>query len=101
MDRGAWRATAHGVAESQTCLKQLSTHTPLAFRDQPGALNSRKRRLRTRAEVMMENAAISEHKESKSPRTLWSRGLRISEPGITASVAPFEKGVLLQGSLGR
>ena len=25
MDRGAWRATAHGVAKSQT---QLSTHTP-------------------------------------------------------------------------
>ena len=98
MDRGAWRATAHGVAESQTCLKQLSTHIPLAFRDQPGALNSRERRLRTRAEVMMENAAISEHKESKSPR---SRGSRISEPGITSSVAPFEKGVLLQGSLGR
>ena len=24
-DRGAWRATAHGVAKSQT---QLSTHTP-------------------------------------------------------------------------
>ena len=26
MDRGAWRATVHGVAESQTRLKQLSTH---------------------------------------------------------------------------
>ena len=26
-DRGAWRATVHGVAKSQTCLKQLSTHT--------------------------------------------------------------------------
>ena len=25
MDRGAWRATAHGVTESQTQLKQLST----------------------------------------------------------------------------
>ena len=24
MDRGAWRATAHGVAQSQTQLKQLS-----------------------------------------------------------------------------
>ena len=26
MDRGAWQATAHGVTESQTRLKQLSTH---------------------------------------------------------------------------
>ena len=26
MDRGAWWATAHGVAESQTRLKQLSTY---------------------------------------------------------------------------
>ena len=26
MDRGAWRATVHGVAQSRTCLKQLSTH---------------------------------------------------------------------------
>ena len=25
MDRGAWRATVHGVAESQTQLKRLST----------------------------------------------------------------------------
>ena len=25
MDRGAWRATVHGVAKSQTRLKQLST----------------------------------------------------------------------------
>ena len=32
MDRGAWRVTVHGVSESQTRLKQLSTHTwaPLA-----------------------------------------------------------------------
>ena len=31
MDRGAWRATVHGVAESQTRLTQLSTaqHTEL------------------------------------------------------------------------
>ena len=28
MDRGAWRATVHRVAKSQTWLKQLSTHTP-------------------------------------------------------------------------
>ena len=101
MGRGAWRATAYGVAKSQTRLKRLSTHTPLAFRDQPGALNSRERRLRTRAEVVMGNAAISEHQESKSPRTLWPRGLRISEPDITSSIAPFEKGALLRGSLGR
>ena len=26
-DRGAWQATVHRVAESQTQLKQLSTHT--------------------------------------------------------------------------
>jgi len=27
MDRGAWQATVHGVAKSQTWLKRLSTHT--------------------------------------------------------------------------
>jgi len=27
MDREAWRATVHGVAKSQTRLKQLSTHS--------------------------------------------------------------------------
>ena len=27
MDRGAWQATVHGVTNSQTQLKQLSTHT--------------------------------------------------------------------------
>ena len=27
MDRGAWRAAVHRVAQSQTQLKQLSTHT--------------------------------------------------------------------------
>ena len=26
MDRGVWRATVHGVAQSRTQLKQLSTH---------------------------------------------------------------------------
>ena len=26
MDRGAWRVTVHGVAESRTRLKRLSTH---------------------------------------------------------------------------
>ena len=30
MDRGAWQATVHGVAKSQTRLKQLSTHTEKA-----------------------------------------------------------------------
>ena len=28
MDRGAWRATVHEVAKSQTLLKQRSMHTP-------------------------------------------------------------------------
>ena len=28
LDRGAWRATVHGVAKSQTRLKRLSTHAP-------------------------------------------------------------------------
>ena len=27
MDRGAWRATVHGVAKSQILLKLLSIHT--------------------------------------------------------------------------
>ena len=27
MDRGAWQATVHGVAKTQTLLKQLNTHT--------------------------------------------------------------------------
>ena len=27
IDRGAWRATGHGVAKSQTRLKRLHTHT--------------------------------------------------------------------------
>ena len=26
MDRGAWRATVHGVTKSQTLLKQMSMH---------------------------------------------------------------------------
>ena len=29
MDRGAWQATVHGVAKSQTLLKWLSTHSQL------------------------------------------------------------------------
>ena len=28
MDRGAWRATVHGVEKSWTQLKQLSLHVP-------------------------------------------------------------------------
>ena len=28
MDRGAWRAAAHGVTKSRTQLKQLSRHQP-------------------------------------------------------------------------
>ena len=32
MDRGAWWATVHGVASSQTQLKPLSTHTVLNSR---------------------------------------------------------------------
>ena len=31
MDRGAWPATVHGIAKSQTQLKQLSTHTHNKF----------------------------------------------------------------------
>ena len=31
MDRGAWWATIHGVAKSQTGLKQLSTHALIAY----------------------------------------------------------------------
>ena len=27
MDRGAWQATVHGFAKTQTLLKQLNTHT--------------------------------------------------------------------------
>ena len=29
-DKGTWRATVHGVAKSQTWLKRLSTHVPIA-----------------------------------------------------------------------
>jgi len=31
MDRGAWRATVHGLAKSRTQLKRLSTHTCTVF----------------------------------------------------------------------
>ena len=33
MDRGAWQATVHGVAKSQTQLKWLSMHTPFSKQD--------------------------------------------------------------------
>ena len=29
MDRGAWRATVHGVTKSQIQLKRLSSHAPV------------------------------------------------------------------------
>ena len=32
MDRGAWRATVHRVAQSQTLLKQVSTAHTLAYK---------------------------------------------------------------------
>ena len=32
MGRGAWRATVHSVAKSQTQVKQLSMHAQLAYR---------------------------------------------------------------------
>ena len=32
MDRGAWQATVHGVTESQTRLKKLSTKCKLKYR---------------------------------------------------------------------
>ena len=42
MDRGAWQARVHRVAESQTCLKQLSTaykaHSPSPYTDGSMAL---------------------------------------------------------------
>ena len=37
MERGAWRATAHGVAESRTRLKVLSTENKPAVTDGGGA----------------------------------------------------------------
>ena len=33
MDRGAWWATIHGVANSRTQLKQLSTHTSTGLQE--------------------------------------------------------------------
>ena len=31
MDRGAWRATVHGVSKSQTQLKHLGMHTRVVY----------------------------------------------------------------------
>ena len=36
MDRGAWQATVHGVSQSQTRLKRLSTHFHLGAFGQIG-----------------------------------------------------------------
>ena len=38
-DRGAWRATVHGVTKSRTRLKQLSTHA--IFKNTPHLLSSK------------------------------------------------------------
>ena len=40
MYRGAWRATVHGVAKSQTWLKQLSTHACTAALNMPANLEN-------------------------------------------------------------
>ena len=40
MDRGAWQAAVHRVAESQTQLKQLSTHTKAIIVTFPNFENS-------------------------------------------------------------
>jgi len=45
MDRGAWRAIVHGVAQSQTGLKQLSLHVPFEVILFFSVLVTRKRRL--------------------------------------------------------
>ena len=39
MDRGAWRAAVHGVAESWTGLKQLSTHAHSLIKKVGGPVN--------------------------------------------------------------
>ena len=39
MDRGAWRATVHGIAKSQTRLKPLSTHTHTLYSSGKAALS--------------------------------------------------------------
>ena len=39
MDRGAWRAAVHGVAKSQTRLKQLNKNKEKCRPQDPSALN--------------------------------------------------------------
>ena len=41
MDRVAWRATVHRVAQSQTLLKQLCTHRPILSEDETNELEDR------------------------------------------------------------
>ena len=41
MDRGAWRATVHGVAESRTGLKQLSTRAHGLIKKVGGPVNGK------------------------------------------------------------
>ena len=41
MDRGAWRATVHRVAQSQTLLKQLCTHRHILSEDETNELEDR------------------------------------------------------------
>ena len=41
MDRGAWRATVHRVAQSQIRLKQLSTHRHILIEEETNELEDR------------------------------------------------------------
>ena len=41
MDRGAWRAAVHGVAESRTGLKQLSTRAHGLIKKVGGPVNGK------------------------------------------------------------
>ena len=44
MDRGAWRATVHGVAKSQTGRKRLSTHKGKAGGQESEKMRGQKQR---------------------------------------------------------
>ena len=68
MDRGAWRATVHRVAQSRTRLKWLGTHTHLAA---PGVS------MPTLAPVML-SSTVSCIPFSPQSRQLWDCG--VSEP---------------------
>ena len=48
MDRGAWQATVHGVAKSQTQLKQLSTHAHVVLKSREKIKLAKNRALRLR-----------------------------------------------------